>query len=129
MVQLQIPLGVLRMKLQKGGKSNTPSRLLQLEQLLASKHSIVKIKDDGTNTCLARAIAIGQALQEKTGNVIKFILQKYVEPLVTALHRRAGIVEGTLVGIEELQRFQDVMGDYRLVVLSREHCYSTIFGF
>ena len=39
--------------------------LLKLEELLASKRSIVIIKDDGTNTCLACAIVVGQALQEK----------------------------------------------------------------
>ena len=120
----------VHMKCQKGRRSNTHARLLKQEELLALKRSIVKIRDDGTNTCLARAIAIGQALQEKTGNELKYILKnrgKYVEPIVSALHRRAGITEGTLGGIEELQRFQDVLQNYRLVVLSREHCYSCIF--
>ncbi len=65
-----VTIHFVHMKCQKGGKCNTPAQLMQLEELLASKRSIVRIRDGGTNTCLARAIAIGQALQEKTGNDI-----------------------------------------------------------
>ena len=58
---------------EKRGKSNTPARLMKLEQLLVSKRSIIKIDDDGTETCLARAIAIGQALHEKQDNELRYI--------------------------------------------------------
>ena len=91
--------------------------------LLASKRSIVKIKDDGTNTCLACAIVVGQALQEKQGNELTYMLKNrnnHIEPLASGLHKRAGIREGTLCGIE-------VLTNYRLVLISREHCYSCIF--
>ena len=111
----------IHMEIRKGGKSNTPARLMKLEQLLASKRSIIKIDDDGTGTCLARAIAIGQALHEKQDNELRYILRgrKLLDRLTCNLHNRAGIREGQLGGITELQAFQDVLTNYRLIVLSR----------
>ena len=113
----------IHMKMRKGGKSNTP-RLLKLKQLVASKRSIVKIKDDETGTCLARAIVVGQALHEKQGNELNYIIRgrRLQDRLTSDLHSRAGIREGQLGGITELQALQDVLTNYRLIVLSCEHC-------
>ena len=44
-----VTLHFVHMKSPQGGKGNTPGRLLSLEQLLTSKRSIVRVKDDGAN--------------------------------------------------------------------------------
>ena len=124
----------IHMKMRKGGKSNTPPRLLKRKQLLANKRCVVKIKDDGTGTCLARAIVVGQALHEKRGNEFNYILRgrRLQDRLTSDLHSRAGIREGQLGGITELQACQDVLTNYTglglYIVLSREHCYASIFS-
>ena len=120
----------VHMKSTKGGKTNGGAHLMTLEEKLTKRKCIIKINDDGTNTCLARAIVVGRALHEKQGNELKYILKGRDKPLrglVTDLHKKAGVVEGMLGGIEELQRFQNVLDDYRLIVLSREHMYGCFF--
>ena len=95
--------------------------------MLNDKTSVIRIKDTKTELCCARAIVTGIAIKENHPKLKQIkIGRKEQEYLARDLRAKAGVKEGPC-GLEEIQKFQDVLTEYRLVVLSSGHFNTSIF--
>ena len=97
-----------------------------LSKYLDSKHCIIRIRNKDS-LCLARALVTDIARQEaypdwnsiRQGSQLQTILAK-------ELHQKAGVPEG-LCGLPEIAKFQAIIDDFQIVVLSAEHFNAVIY--
>lgn len=112
------------------GNKQKPGREA-IEKFLARKQTVIQIKNDD-ELCCARAIVTMQAWCHKddnvTGNNYKSIRQgrPIQTRLAQALHKQAGVPFGPC-GIPELQKFQEVLPEYQIKVLSADSPHCIIF--
>ena len=114
------------------GKKYNPGRRC-LEKVLKNKRSIITIKNQDS-LCCARAIVTMRAhchrdRDSESKALWDTLRQGYPRQTTMAreLHRLAGVPEGPC-GFEELQKFQDALGEqYRLLVMSMAKPFLLIF--
>ena len=99
-----------------------------LRDKLANCKSVVTIVDNDKGVCCARAIITGIAIHEKKPQVnsIKKKNLRMQEYMAVDLHARAGVPVGPC-GLDELKKFQSVIEDYRIMVISSAHLNACIF--
>ena len=98
----------------------------KLSKFLDCKHSVLRIKNKDF-LCLARAIVTDIARQEKhpEWNSIRQG-RKQQQLLAQRLHQKAGVPEA-LCGLPEVAKFQNVIEDYQIIVLSAKHFNAIIY--
>ena len=98
----------------------------QLSKFLDTKQCVLRIRNKDL-LCLARALVTDMARQEKhpEWNSIRLGC-KQQRLLAQRLHQKAGVPEG-LCGLPEVVKFQGVVEDYQIVVLSADHFNAIIF--
>ena len=98
----------------------------KLSKFLDSKHSVLRIKNKDV-LCLACAIVTDIARQEKHpqwNSIHQGCKQQQL--LVQRLHQKAGVREG-LCGLTEVAKFQNVIEDYQIIVLSAKHFNAIVY--
>jgi len=98
----------------------------KLSKFLDTKKSVIRIRNNDL-LCLARALVTDMARQEKhpDWNSIRQGRQRQ-RILAKELHEKAGVPEG-LCGLPEVTKFQQVIEDYQIIVLSAEHFNAIVF--
>lgn len=98
----------------------------KLSKFLDSKQCVLRIKNKDS-LCLARALVTDVARQEKhpEWNSIRLGRQRQ-SILAKDLHQKVGVPEGPC-GLQEIVKFQQVIEDYQIVVLSAEHFNAIVF--
>ena len=108
------------------GKGHSKKSYVDLSKLLYSKGSVIQIKNND-QLCCARAIVTAIARIEKHpqwDNIRRgYGLQR---TLAEQLHKKAG-VPLQKCGIEEIKKFQAVLPQYQILVLSKEHFNGIIY--
>ena len=99
--------------------SNCPSFLIL-------KKSVIRIRNNYF-LCLARALVTDMARQEKHPDWNSIHLgPQWQSILAKELHEKAGVPE-SLCGLPEVTKFQQVIEDYQIIVLSAEHFNAIVF--
>ena len=113
------------------GNKQKPGREA-IEKLLARKQSVIQIKNDD-ELCCARAIVTMKAWCQKDDSVAGNNQYKNIRQgrpiqtrLAQALHVQAGVPLGPC-GIPELLKFQEVLPEYQIKVLSVDSPHCIIF--
>ena len=98
----------------------------KLSKFLDIKKSVIRIRNNDL-LCLARALVTDMTRQEKhpDWNSIRQGRQRQ-RILAKELHEKAGVPEG-LCGLPEVTKFQQVIEDYQIIVLSAEHFNAIVF--
>ena len=98
----------------------------KLSKFLDSKQCVLRIKNKDL-LCLSRALVTDIARQEQHPEW-NWIRQgrKQLRILAQQLHQKAGVPEG-LCGLSEVMKFQQVIEDYQIVILSAEHFNAIIY--
>ncbi|XP_052090772.1 zinc finger protein 160-like [Mytilus californianus] len=108
------------------GGTKKLSKYVDLERFLKTKQCIISISDKD-DICCARALITAKASQEKheKWDSIRrgYALQK---KLAIELHTLAKVPLHKC-GIEEIKRFQTVMTDYQIYIVSKEHFNGIIY--
>ena len=98
----------------------------KLSKFLDSKQCVIRIKNKDS-LCLARALVTDIARQEKDPEWNSIRLgRKQQRLLAQRLHQKAGVREG-LCGLPEVAKFQAVVDDYQIVVLSAKHFNAIVY--
>ncbi|XP_033107276.1 uncharacterized protein LOC117109132 [Anneissia japonica] len=104
-----------------------------LDKAVGGSRCLIRIKDENDeNVCCSKAIVTGiSMLEDKINNKSRWenIRQGryYQEHEAEQLLLRAGVDKG-VCGISELKRFQDVLPEYQIIVISRDNLHSVIFS-
>ena len=98
----------------------------KLAKFLDNKKSVLRIQNKDS-LCLARAIVTDVARQDKDPewNSIR-MGRKEQRLLAQQLHQKANIQEG-LCGIPEVDKFQKVIDNYQIIVLSAKHFNAIVY--
>ena len=98
----------------------------QLSKFLYTKQCVIRIRNKDL-LCLARALVTDMARQKKHPEWHS-IRQgcKQQRLLGQWLHQKAGVPEG-LCGLQEVAKFQTVVNDYQIVVLSDIYFNATVY--
>ena len=108
------------------GKGHAKKPYVDIARLLQTKGSVIQIRNND-ELCCARAIvtAIARIENHPKWNSIRqgCAIQKQ---LANELHQRAGVPLQTC-GLEEVKKFQAVLPDYQIHVLSKDHFNGIIF--
>jgi hypothetical protein len=109
------------------GGSWKGGRFVNLERLLKAKQCIIQIKNKDT-LCCARAIVTAKARLDKHPQLRSIRQGRYFQTkLAEELHLRADVPLGKC-GISEIQKFQTMMPDYQINVVSRDFFNSIIYS-
>ncbi len=117
-----------------GGKSKNVRREPRCEELRKMKRSIIRIpKED--QMCLARSIVVASSrLQWKKGELAKSKYDQIADgrtpiqrKLARALCDAAGVCHTTPCGADEYPKFQSVLEEYQLHIVSRDHFDTIIY--
>ena len=101
-------------------------KVINMNKRLKDKHCFIRIKNPD-ELCMARAIAVGLARLEKDPKYDDIYRGRPLQRTrALTLHQQAG-VSLQPCGIEEAKKFQAVLADYQLVIVSAEHFDSIIF--
>ena len=97
-----------------------------LESLIRRKKSIVEINNND-QLCAARALVTAKAKVDNDNNynTIKRGTNQQTK-LAQQLHQAANVPEGPC-GLEEIEKFQEHLKYYQIVVISADHGFQTIF--
>ncbi|XP_033117224.1 uncharacterized protein LOC117117125 [Anneissia japonica] len=104
-----------------------------IDKAVGGSRYLIRIKDDNDeNVCCSKAIVTGiSMLEDKINNKSKWDNIRrgryYQEHEAEQLLIRAGVDKG-LCGISELKRFQGVLPEYQIIVISRDNLHSVIFS-
>ena len=98
----------------------------KLSKFLDSKKSVLRIQNKDS-LCLARALVTDIARQDK-GPEWNSIRQGRKEQRLLAqqLHQKAGVPEG-FCGLPEVDKFQKVIDNYQIIVLSAKHFNAIVY--
>ena len=134
-VHADLPVGNGRMGPSSGHLSH------RLTDMLRRKRTIIQIPKDQYDMCCARAIVMGMAQLAsgisrtgrtgKTGKtpwgqqVCRYV--KLQVSLANALMSRAGIPVNKSCGLPEWEKFQAMLGNISLVVVSKDHFNTTVY--
>lgn len=116
-VHVHLPIGGVRKR----------HPFVNLEKLLSDKKSIISIKNND-DLCCARALVTAKARVEQHpqwNNIRQG--RSFQKHLAEELHHEAG-VPFQKCGIEEVKRFQLVMKNYQIHVVSKEHFNAIIYA-
>ena len=127
-IQINSPMqiNIIHVVLPNGGTRLRKKRAVKVTESLLKKKSFVTIKNKD-NLCCARAIVVAKAKLDSApdwssmrhGRSIQ--AQKAVE-----LHEKAGVQRGTC-GIPEIKKFQEVLPEYQIVLISKENFNAIIY--
>ena len=104
------------------GSLPTKRRHVDLQQHLRSKHSIVTIKNNDDDMCLARALVVAIAKIEKDPEYffIKDSRSALQRKRAKELHEKAKVPLGQC-GIPEVKMFQEYLTAYEINIVSADH--------
>ena len=97
-----------------------------LESLIRRKKSVVCINNND-ELCAARALVTCKAKVDSNANYNTIKRGTLIQTnLAQQLHQVANVPEGPC-GLEEIEKFQEHLKDYQIVVISADHGFQTIF--
>ena len=98
----------------------------KLSKFLDAKRCVIRIRNKDV-LCLARALVRDMARQGKDSAYDSIRHGRSIEGILAKeLHQKAGVPED-LCGLPEVAKFQDVIDEYQIVVLSAEHFNAIVF--
>ena len=98
----------------------------KLSKLLDTKKCVIRIRNKDS-LCLARALVTDIACQEADPDWNSIPQGRQLQTILAKeLHQKANVPEG-LCGLPEIAKFQAVIVDYQIVVLSAEHFNAIIY--
>jgi len=109
------------------GGAGKRCKYVNTDKFVCDKRCILRIQNND-ELCCARAIITAKARLDKHPKWEN--IRKGFEPqgnMAKQLHEKAGVKMGTC-GIEEIKKFQNVLPDYQLQVVSQEHFNAIIFS-
>ena len=122
-------INFVHMDMPEGGKSKR-SVFKTWEEKKKEWNSIIDITNQNDDMCLARAIITGQAKQEfkSTDWVWRSIRdgKRHQKKRAKKLHKKAGVPRD-VCGLDQVKIFQEVIPDYQLCVVSKEHLNKIIY--
>ena len=101
-------------------------KIINISKCLREKHCFIRIlnKDE---LCVARAIVVGVARVKKDPRYSQMLRGRPIQRTrALELHGKAG-AELKACGLDEVKRFQTVLTDYQLVIVSAQHYNSIIY--
>ena len=109
------------------GGAQKRCKFVDMDKFLTEKRCIIRIQNQD-DLCCARAIVTAMARldnHEKWNSIrAGYHLQRQ---LAEQLHKKADVVQG-ICGIEEIKKFQAVLPDYQIYVISKEHFNAIIYS-
>ena len=122
-------INFVHMEMPEGGKAKR-AVFKTWEEKKKEWNSIIDITNQNDDMCLARAIVTGQAKQEfkSTDWVWQSIRdgKRHQKKRAKKLHKKAG-VPLDVCGLDQVKIFQEVIPDYQLCVVSKEHLNKIIY--
>ena len=124
-------INFVHMEMPEGGKSKR-SVFKTWEEKKKEWKSIIDITNQNENMCLARAIVTGQAKQELNCTNRNYTWRsirdgkRHQKKRAKKLHEKAGVPRD-VCGLDQVQAFQEVIPDYQLCVVSKEHLNKIIW--
>ena len=110
------------------GSGRSKRTILDIREYLQKKRSVVTIKNNNDNLCLARALVVAIAKIEKDPKYKRLIDSKGGAQLKKAmeLHEAANVPFGPC-GIPEVEMFQKYLTNYEINIVSGNHDCSIIY--
>ena len=123
-----VNLNVIHVALPEGGHFYKRNRCFALSKYLRKKKGVIKITNDD-QMCMARCLVIAHAkiTDHPKLNTIRRG-GRLQEQLALNLHRQAGVPIGFPCGIEEAKRFQAVLTDMKIHIVSQDYFNGIIFS-
>ena len=123
-----VNIDLIRVEIPQGsGKSRVKRNIVDIREYLRKKKSIITINNKD-NLCLARALAVSIARIEKDPRYKRMLDLRYNVQRERAfdLHEAANVPLGPC-GLDEVELFQQHLGNYQIIVVSADHSNSIIY--
>ena len=119
-------IDIIHIKTPKG-KGRKQMIDIDLEKYLKEKQCFIQIKNKD-HLCLSRALIVGKAKVDKHPMYHSIRMGRGIQTILARkLHEEAGVEFG-VCGLDEIKRFQSILPEYQITVVSKEHFNAVVFA-